>query len=368
MSKSLGTGIDPLEAIDEYGADAVRFGLMAMSSSQDVRYSEKRVEQGRDLANKMWNASRLVLMNVEPVPPAPQAETVEDRWILSRLQRTVAGVTGQIEAYDFAHATLDLYSFFWSEFCDWYLEMVKPRLYKTPPAGKPADGFAEGKGKPAGGLAGARGKPASSNVSALLLHVLEQTLALAHPIMPFVTEEIYAFMPHRVDALAVRRFPQSDERLIDGDAEREVGVVIDATRRLRRYREAVGALPAVRIPARIVAEGAAPRALYERSLGMIQRLARFELELSGPDGAAEPQALTLSIPGASVELLSADVVDAEEARARLGARASSLRAEIERAQDKLSNSRFVERAPGEVVQQERDKLTRYERELAELED
>src|SRR5205823_6271455 len=130
MSKSLGTGIDPVEAIEAHGADALRFGLMAMSSSQDVRYSVARVEQGRDLANKLWNASRLVLTNAHGAQPSPRPETVDDRWIVSRLQRTIASTTERIEAYDFSRAALDLYAFLWSEFCDWYLEMVKPRLYE----------------------------------------------------------------------------------------------------------------------------------------------------------------------------------------------------------------------------------------------
>src|SRR4051795_8230148 len=130
MSKSLGTGIDPLDEITENGADALRFGLLAMTSTQDVRFSEARVKQGRDLANKMWNASRLVLMEAGDVEAGPRSDRVEDRWIASRLQRAIGEVTASIERYDFAHAALDLYEFFWSELCDWYLEIVKPRLYE----------------------------------------------------------------------------------------------------------------------------------------------------------------------------------------------------------------------------------------------
>ncbi len=128
MSKSLGTGIDPLDEIEVHGADALRFGLLAMSSTQDVRYSVDRVQQGRDLANKMWNASRLILLNAD-AEPEPRTDAIEDRWILTRLQVTAAGFTESIESYDFSHAALDFYAFFWSEFCDWYLEIVKPRLY-----------------------------------------------------------------------------------------------------------------------------------------------------------------------------------------------------------------------------------------------
>ena len=133
MSKSLGTGIDPLDEIDVHGADALRFGLLAMSSSQDVRYSADRVQQGRDLANKMWNASRLVLLNAQAERGGRSPSVPEDRWILSRLQRTIASVSAKLDAYDFAHAALELYRFFWSELCDWYLEIVKPRLYDGEP-------------------------------------------------------------------------------------------------------------------------------------------------------------------------------------------------------------------------------------------
>ena len=152
MSKSLGTGIDPLEEIDVHGADALRFGLLAMSSTQDVRFSDAKVEQGRDLANKLWNASRLILLNAAEVEPAPRPLHVEDRWILSRLERTIASVTEKLETYDFAHAVQEAYSFFWRDLCDWYLEIVKPRLY---------DGEAE--------------------VSATLLYALERVLGAAAP-------------------------------------------------------------------------------------------------------------------------------------------------------------------------------------------
>src|SRR4029453_16565420 len=151
-----------------YGADALRFGLMAMSSSQDVRFNEERVKQGRDLANKLWNASRLVLLRVGDAGPDPgAAETVEDRWIVSRLDRLTESVTGQFDSFRFSSPALELYGAFWSELCDWYLELAKPRLY--------ADD--------------------NARVSAVLLHALERVLTLLHPVMPFVTEEIWSLLP-----------------------------------------------------------------------------------------------------------------------------------------------------------------------------
>ena len=218
MSKSLGTGIDPLDEIEVHGADALRFGLLAMSSTQDVRYSEARVKQGRDLANKMWNASRLVLLNAaDDVEAKPARDRVEDRWIASRLQRAIADFDERVAAYDFSKAVLDLYEFFWSELCDWYLEIVKERLYEGDPG-----------------------------ASATLLWALEEVLALAHPVMPFVTEEVYSYLPSpSAEVLAVHDFPEVEDSLVDEEAEAEIGSAIELTRALRRWRELAG-VPAAR--------------------------------------------------------------------------------------------------------------------------
>ena len=334
MSKSLGTGIDPLDEIEAHGADAVRFGLLAMSSSQDVRYSAEKIQQGQQLANKMWNASRLVLLNAADVEPAPRPRTAEDRWILSRLQRAIRRWREQVAAYDLSHAALDLYTFFYGDFCDWYLEMVKPRLYQQEP-----------------------------EVSATLLHVLGETLALTHPMLPFVTEEIHSFMPGADRDLAVSPFPQADGSLVDAEAEREVGDVIEAVRRLRNYRDSVGAPPAARIPARIV--GGA----YERSLETIGRLARFEIATKGThDGRDGEVVSSIGLEGATVEVLPSDTVDPAEVRARIEAERERLRAERDRARGKLANKGFTDKAPAQLVRAEREKLERFEAELAELEE
>src|SRR3954447_14512271 len=274
MSKSLGTGIDPLDEIDEHGADALRFGLLAMTSTQDVRFSQARVQQGRDLANKMWNASRLVLMEArDDVEPGPRSNHVEDRWIVSRLQRAIRSVSDSIEAYDFAHAALDLYDFFWSELCDWYLEIVKPRLY---------DG--------------------DEDASATLLWALEEVLALAHPLMPFVTEEVYSYLRDELgddaaEMLVVHEFPQVDRDLVDERAEEEVRRWIDLTRRVRRWRDLVGVAAGSVLPARVATgDGAPPHEL-------VARLARLSFD------GAEGEALATFGP---VEILPSDQVDAEQ--------------------------------------------------------
>jgi valyl-tRNA synthetase len=290
-----------------------------MSSTQDVRFSDAKVQQGADLANKLWNASRLILLNVAEVEAAPRPAAVEDRWLLSRLEATISSVTARLEEFDFAHAATEAYSFFWSELCDWYLEIVKPRLYEG-----------------------------EEDVSATLLWALERLLALLHPLMPFVTEEIWTYHPSRQGHLAVHPFPAADGSLRDAEAETEVRAGIELTRRLRAWRDLVEAPAATVLPAR--AEGIEPSEF-------VGRLARFEF---GEDGG-DPVAAV-----GPVKILASAEIDAEAIAARLEARREELRAEVARAEGKLGNEKFVDRAPSEVVAEEREKLERYRAELEEL--
>jgi valyl-tRNA synthetase len=330
MSKSLGTGIDPLDEIDANGADGVRFGLLAMSSTQHVRYNPGRIQQGQDLANKMWNASRLVLLNAAPdagESRGPSIERVEDRWIVSRLQRAIGAATASIDSYDFAHGALDLYDYFWSELCDWYLEIVKPRLYDGDP-----------------------------DAAATLMWVLEQTLAMLHPVMPFVTEEIYSYLrgelgDEAAEMLVVHPFPEADPELVDEEAEREVQKWIELTRQVRRWRDLVGVAAASVLPARVAAGDTSPP--HE----LVGRLAR--LAFDGAEGEA------LAIFG-RVEILPSDEVDAEQVRQRIAERRDTLRDEVARAERKLANAGFVDNAPADVVEAERAKLAQYQAELEEL--
>ena len=319
MSKSLGTGIDPLDEIDVHGADALRFGLLAMSSTQDVRYSADRIQQGRDLANKLWNASRLILLNAEGTPE-PRPVTLEDRWILSRLQRTIEEFADGLDRCDFSHAVLGLYAFFWSELCDWYLEIVKPRLYDGDP-----------------------------DAAANLLYALERVLALAHPVMPFVTEEIWGYLPDREGMLITAEYPRADESLLDPEAEREIEAAIGTVRDVRRWRDLVGVAAGSVLDARLTGDGEPPE--------LLGRLARLQL-----DGDAGEVLATIG----PVEILASGEIDAEQARGRIDEHRDRLRAEIERAERKLANEGFVAKAPDEVVAAEREKLERYRRELEEL--
>jgi valyl-tRNA synthetase len=343
MSKSLGTGVDPLALIDggprppafaeggdfpAYGADAVRWGLYAMSSAQDVRFSEDKLAQGLQLTNKLWNAARLILLGVgesTASTPRPQPTAVEDRWILSRLERARTQTAERIERFDFAHAALGVYEFVYGELCDWYLELVKPRLR----AGERALGET-------------------------LLYVLTQTLAIAHPMIPFVTEEIYRYIPGSEGLLAAG-LPEVQATPVDETAEASVARVIEAVQALRGWRDFAGVRAAATVRARLAAEG------YEETGEHLARLARVAFTSDG----AEPVA-SVPVPGGTVEILPSDEVDLEGAERRLAARRAKLEAEIERAERKLANQGFVDKAPPEVVQAERDKLKRLKDELDSL--
>jgi valyl-tRNA synthetase len=357
MSKSLGTGIDPLDLIEggarppvfaegsrdpgdfpAYGADAVRWGLLAMSSGQDVRFSEDKVAQGLQLTNKLWNAARLILLGVEGTPPAGvsalEPRTVEDRWILSRLERAKIVVSERIEAYDFSHAALALYDFTYGELCDWYLELVKPRLRENDP-----------------------------QLAPFLVHVLAETVALAHPLIPFVTEEIYSHIPGSEGLLAAR--VSREHAPVDEDCETAIGNVIEAVQALRTWRDTAEVKAGAMLSARLRAPG------YEETAGHLGRLARLKLSSNGNGngngtGDGGSVVATVPIPGGTVDIMAGEGLDLGAAQRRLEQRRAKLQEEMERAERKLENQGFVAKAPEAVVQAERDKLDRLRAELEGL--
>jgi valyl-tRNA synthetase len=364
MSKSLGTGIDPLDLIDggprppvfaqggdfpAYGADAVRFGLLAMSSTQDVRFSEEKIAQGQALANKLYSATRFVALRVgigaeggggadgaRTATPGPQPRTVEDRWILSRLQVIESETQARIDGFDFAKAALGLYEFVYGELCDWYIELVKPRLSDDADPGERAA------------------------LGATLQHVLRETIATAHPIIPFVTEELWDLLGYtQADGLlAAGRLPEPDEALRDPAAEQAMSQAIEAIKALRTWRDSVRVKAGAVVPGVLRADG------YEETAARVAGIARFGFA----DGnGAEPVA-TIAIPGGAVDVLASDAVDLGAASERLQKARETLEQEIARATSKLSNERFVAKAPAAVVDAERAKLERLRAELAALED
>jgi valyl-tRNA synthetase len=296
-----------------------------MAATQDVRFSEDRIAQGLALVNKLWNAARLILLGVGPDARANvSAITVEDRWILSRLERAKAEVRRRIEGYDFSHASLALYDFVFAELADWYLELVKPRL---------RDGEAE--------------------VGATLLYVLTETLAMAHPVIPFVTEEIYGFVPGATGLLAAG-IP-SESAQVDEGAEAALGRMIEAVQTLRAWRDFAEVKAGVTLPARLVADG------YEETGEHLAWLAHLAFT---SDGAAA--ATSVPIPGGAVELLPSPALDLGAAERKRAARRAEIEAEIDRAERKLANDGFVSKAPPHVVAAEREKLADLRSELEAL--
>src|SRR3954449_11137487 len=320
MSKSLGTGIDPIDEIERHGADAVRFGLLAMSSGQDVKYSSEKVQQGQRLANKLFNASRYVLLNVQQDADAePRPQTVYDRWILSRLQVAKAAFADSVARFDFSKGALGLYDFVYGELCDWYLEFTKGREF-------------------------------DADLSATMLHVLRETLALAHPMIPFVTEELWGHVPGTEGLLAQARITDADPAPRDEAAEAEMAAVIEAVQALRSWRDEAGVKPGQVLPARI--DG------LDGSASLVARMARLDLESDG-----EPTA-TVPVPGGSVEIRAGDLVDREAEARKAAAERERLQGEIARAEAKLANEGFVAKAPPHLVQAEREKLERLRQELS----
>jgi valyl-tRNA synthetase len=327
MSKSLGTGIDPLDEIDKHGADAVRFGLLAMGSSQDVKYSDEKIRQGQDLANKLFNGSRFVVLSIDPEASAQaQPTAIEDRWILSRLVRIDRQLHERLASFDFAHAALDLYDFVYGELCDWYIELVKPRL----------------RGEDRGAL------------SSTLRFLLRETLAIAHPLIPFVTEEMWSYVREDDEGLLAGhvREPLADS-LLDPEAESTIERMIAATQAVRGWRDSVNVKPGAPVIARIDATG------YEDTAHLIAQQARLELRGSSSNGS-EPQA-SVAIPGGAIAILEG--IDTEAQDARDAKRREVLRTEITRAKAKLENPQFTTNAPPAVVEKEQQKLRELEEEL-----
>ncbi len=350
MSKSLGTGIDPLDLIEggprppvfaaggkppgefpAYGADALRWGLLAMSSGQDVRFSEDKIAQGQQLTNKLWNAARLIILGVggpdSEARAAVAPTTVEDRWILSRLERAKAEVSERIERYDFSHAALAVYDFIYGELCDWYLELVKPRLRAREPELAPT-----------------------------LLYVLTETVALAHPLIPFETEEIYAHIPGSEGLLAARG--QGPGAPTDDRGEAAIADVIVAVQALRTWRDTVEIKAGATLPARLRASG------FEETAEHLGRLARLDLADTARNGA--DVVATVPVPNGSVEILAGEALDLDAARRRTEQRRSKLQEDITRVERKLGNDGFVAKAPPAVVEAEREKRRRLQAELEAL--
>jgi valyl-tRNA synthetase len=346
MSKSLGNAIDPLEVMDQFGTDALRFTLLTGSTpGNDMKLALSRVEANRNFANKIWNAARFIIGNLEgqPLQPGGWKDSdlaLPDRWIISRQQRLTAEVTQLIKDWQFGEAGRRIYDFLWGEYCDWYIEIAKSRLYGMDEA-------------------------ARETTKQVLVHVLERTLRLLHPFMPFVTEEIWQHLPHEGEALIVASWPQAG--VVEEQAETQMGTLVEIIRSVRNARAEYNVEAGRRIAAIIVAgESSAMLQSHRDMLVNLARISDESLTIAAHLESKPARALALVIGGIEVYLPLAGMVDLEAEQKRLQAELAKTTAEIARVQALLSNEKFVARAPADVVERERGKIAYYHEQEAKL--
>jgi len=356
MSKSRGTGIDPLGMIEEYGADALRMGLvMGNPSGRDIRFSPDDVQAARNFANKLWNAARFVIMNLEGAAglgklPPEGCLTFADRWILSRYNALVKEVTGAMEGFEPGDAAQRMYDFFWREFCDWYIEMAKPRLY---------------------GKIDAATADAARQV---LYYVMEGFCRLLHPFMPFVTEAVWQALPHDGASIVRADWPEADEDRVQPDIDRRMAVLTETVRAIRNLRAEVGVHPSKRSKAVVHAAGDVGGLLREQLPYAAELAGTDPLQIESKDSQRPRRALASVISGGTEVYLPLEgLVDADREIERLEGALAELRVDLERSESKLGNRGFLAKAPSQVVERERrrhqeleERIDAIERRLAVL--
>ena len=334
MSKSLGNGIDPLEVIAKYGADALRFTLATGNSpGNDMRFYWERVESSRNFANKIWNAARFVLMNLEVEDCSmPKNPAMEDKWIISRYNSVVKAVTENLDKFELGVALGNLYDFIWDEFCDWYIELVKPRLY---------------------------GENEQSKLDAqhTLCYVLSGTLKLMHPFMPFITEEIFCALPTGEETIMTSQWPEYSDELSFKDEERKMQVICEAIKSVRNIRTEMNVAPSKRASMIIVTENAE---LFESGRAFFEKLAGAKDVTIVNDEKCVPEgSVSVIVEGAKIFMPMEELIDLEKEKERLTKEKERLEAELDRVEKKLSNKGFVEKAPAKLIEEEKAKGVKY---------
>ena len=339
MSKSLGNGIDPLEVIEKYGADTLRFMLITGNTpGNDMRFYWERVESSRNFANKIWNASRFVMLNLdgydETAPRAPY--TLPDKWILSRLQQTVKEVTDMLEKYELGEAGRLLYDFIWNEFCDWYIELAKARLYNHD------------------------APEARATAQFVICHVLESAMRMLHPFMPFITEEIWQCLPHESGTVMLQPWPKVDSSLINLPEEEQMNLMMEVIKAIRNMRAEINVAPGKKSPALLQVANDELEALFVNNNSYLKTLASVdELTIGRLDDAKPEHALTAVASGVEIYLPLGRLIDVPKETQRLQKELDSLDKEIARVDGKLSNAGFLAKAPEEVVEKEKEKAAGY---------
>ena len=342
MSKSLGNGIDPVEVVDKYGADTLRFMLITGNTpGNDMRFHWERVESARNFANKIWNASRYMLMNLEGFDhcfvPEEADYTLADRWILSRYARTARDVTENLEKFELGEAGRMIYEFIWNEFCDWYIELTKARLYDKD-----------------------HERPRQTALY-VLGYVLEHTLRLLHPFMPFITEEIWQKLPHEGKTIMLAPWPAGEEEKLDDGAEKQMTAIMETIKTVRNLRAEVSAAPGRKSEVILHFPDDSLRQVFLAHEDYLVSLASAEpVTILGEDGAKPENALTGVVNGVEIYLPLKGLIDVEKETARLRKEAEKLEKEIKRLSGKLENPGFLAKAPEQVIAAEREKLSGYE--------
>jgi valyl-tRNA synthetase len=340
MSKSLGNGIDPLEVIDEYGTDALRFFLTSgISPGNDLRFIAKKVESSRNFANKVWNASRFVLMNFDEEVSFDNVDknkfTMPDKWILSRLNTVIKEVTENLEKFELGIALQKIYEFIWDEFCDWYIELVKPRLYD---------------------------RDSSSRLEALYLlnYVLMNSMKLLHPFMPFITEEIYMHLMHNDESIMISFWPKYDKELNYKDDEEKMQIIMNSIREIRNIRASLNVPMSKRANMIFVTNGDYEKNVIELGKQYFEKLAgASSVEIKNNKNGIAKNAAAAVIPGVEIFIPLEELIDMEKEMERLLKEKETLEMEIDRVEKKLSNESFTKKAPQKVVDEEKEKQTKY---------
>ncbi len=353
MSKSLGNGIDPLEIIDKYGADALRLTLITGNApGNDMRFYYERVENSRNFANKVWNATRFIMMNFDQAAeksgltvhkPAENELEPDDKWILSKLNTLVKDVTENMDNFELGIAVQKVYDFIWDEFCDWYIEMVKPRLYATDDT-------------------------VSQNAALWTLKaVLIDALKLLHPYMPFITEEIFCNIQDEEESIMISSWPKYDESRNFARQEHDIELIKEAVRGIRNVRTEMNVPPSRKAAVYVVSEDRDTVRTFEEGKLFFASLAfANDVMIQGDKNGIADDAVSIVIPNATLYIPFAELVDIEKEKERLGKEKERLEGEIKRSNGMLGNERFISKAPAEKVAEERAKLEKYTQMLAQV--
>jgi valyl-tRNA synthetase len=343
MSKSLGNGIDPIEMVDRYGADAVRYSLVMLTrEGQDVKLAENRFELGQRFCNKIWNAARFVLGALDGAPERAKPVALEDRWIRSRCGATLTSVSAALEQYRFHDAAQELYRFFWNDYCDWYLEVVKPRL------------------------ASGTESPDRAAARFVVSEVLDVSLRMLHPFLPFLTEELWSHLPASRGPLMTSEWPEAGSLPADEAAEGDFAVVQEVVTAVRNVRSEMGVAPSAKVRLLVQTETEAAAAVLSATRALISSLAGASELSAGPAVAKPAAAASALIRGGTVFVPLEGLIDLGVERKRLSKESERLAGLIRGSEGKLASENFVSRAKPEVVEREREKLESLRGDLAKV--